>query len=191
MNCEWDDCTAQCNGGGTLGMEGTQQRVVMCQRQSDDKKVDDSLCSAQQPESFLYGCNEEACTDFNWMSTPWGACEESASEPGVGIRRRTSHCHSAEGAVVADEDCPDDERPDAEEPCYIHQCPEQLEKKEDKRNFLEKVYEDYTELAITITLVVFGVVLIVIIAVYRRRIYGAGGFFGGGNVAKTRKQMGV
>jgi len=94
--CSWDECTATCGGSGGQ-MSGLQSRQVFCMNKG--MNVDLSLCDpATRPASMEAGCNPQACTASNWMTTTWSACNG-------GSRMRGAHCHLADGANALEGDC--------------------------------------------------------------------------------------
>lgn len=98
-------CTAQCNGGGA--MVGMQFRDVFCIRDSDKASVDVNLCdNATRPSASLSICNTQPCSNYNWMADGnWGPCELQAN--GLMQRKRTFHCHAADGSSSIRQNCVD------------------------------------------------------------------------------------
>lgn len=121
--CPLDKCTAPCNGAGNgLGMIGYQYREIFCLRNTDQKRVDDSLCQATaKPTEFVEGCNGFPCSANYWMTTRWTPCNATGAD-GSGTRDRTYHCHFADGRNALLSDCPKDKVPTTVESCNINVC---------------------------------------------------------------------
>jgi hypothetical protein len=130
--CEFGECTAACGGGtdgGSAGgsMLGSQTRKIMCINDYDKSLADSSLCVfLPTPNTTLVGCNAQACTDWNWMTTPWTQCVANAVGAKSGNRTRTTHCHARDGSNANMADC--DKyipllKPKLVESCFVDKCP--------------------------------------------------------------------
>jgi len=129
--CAWETCTAMCAGGvdgGAMGgtMAGIQNRRAICQDESTGQSLDPSLCANLAKSSTTkIGCNPQACTDYNWMTTLWGPCV-SVNNTDTGIRERTAHCHAPDGANELVKFCDDfipEKKPPLSESCFLTKCP--------------------------------------------------------------------
>jgi len=106
-------------------MMGVQSRDIFCM--TDEvipRVVDDQRCAnLMKPTSTVLGCNEQPCTDWNWMTTKWTKCAD-------GKRTRTYHCHAPDGSNALLADCEEnipELTPIAEEACILGTCPVNLE----------------------------------------------------------------
>lgn len=95
-------------------MSGVRTRQVYC-RDETQKIVDDSNCEGEKLATLDEGCNPQPCTQNNWMSTVWGPCVD-------GQRRRTAHCHLADGSNGADSDCEMFPKPGLSKACVPFTC---------------------------------------------------------------------
>lgn len=85
-------------------MVGVQYRDVFCYRDQDLTAVDNSLCTGPRPTNQLSVCNTQKCTGVNWMADAnWGACTQGTD--GVWVRKRTFHCHNADGTTALYSTC--------------------------------------------------------------------------------------
>lgn len=129
--CGWEACTAACGGGeggaGAGTMLGVRTRRAMCVSKAVTRMLlDNSLCASVKKESLVsMGCNAQACTQYNWMTSVWSACVASSVTDMQGTRKRSYHCHGPDGGNALIVDCNQyikPTEPTSYETCRIDQC---------------------------------------------------------------------
>lgn len=108
--------------GGT--MLGEQTKALFCNDPATGLTYNPTNCQHMpKPEVATVSCNEHACTDYNWMTTPWTGCVVVATGTTKGTRTRTRHCHAGDGSQALNSECPQDRSPHLVEDCDITKCP--------------------------------------------------------------------
>ncbi|XP_075215247.1 ADAMTS-like no long nerve cord [Lycorma delicatula] len=111
-------CSASCLGG-------TQDLLIMCLRDEDQKVVSPYLCSKEtRPEGLTRTCNDHPCPP-RWNHSEFEPC---SSPCGFGIQMRDVQCihevtrHTGNTVVVPNSMCPQPPPPDRQH-CNILDCP--------------------------------------------------------------------
>ncbi|KAI6189901.1 hypothetical protein M3Y97_00058300 [Aphelenchoides bicaudatus] len=110
---EWSDCSTKCG-------HGHKERKVHCaiNELGSIKILDESLCTAEKPETRENCTNEEKCTG-TYYTGPWSNCTEQC---GGGTQDRFIVCLNYDKMPVPDW-CDEAARPVEKQDCNIDPCP--------------------------------------------------------------------
>ncbi|XP_061625029.1 ADAMTS-like protein 2 isoform X5 [Phyllopteryx taeniolatus] len=103
---EWTECTAKC------GRRDQVTRDVRCSEESRP-------CDPMTKPAGVKNCTGPPC-ERHWTVSEWGPCSGPCPH---GRMVRHVYCKAPEGRVVAEDQCPGDEKPLAVQPCGERDCP--------------------------------------------------------------------
>ncbi|XP_061135041.1 ADAMTS-like protein 2 isoform X1 [Syngnathus typhle] len=103
---EWTECSAKC---------GRRDQVTRDVRCSDESRP----CDPMTKPPSVKNCTGPPC-ERQWTVSEWGPCSGPCPH---GRMVRHVYCKAPEGRVVAEAQCPSDEKPLAVQPCGERDCP--------------------------------------------------------------------